>query len=184
MSDFSLASLNERHPIIKEIKKHLVKSTGQDITSINTSEKLKKVAGETTKNITFHLAGGQTVGFLFRKNGDIVKVKINKKEQPIAGYLIFDEKSIFQTAITELGEKINNKQRAFELAKARSDRKKAGEIEATVSHKDGKDAIKTTLSKAKQIEQLHQDIEQIDEQIAQKQSQLDLLNKEFEQLSK
>lgn len=182
MKEFSLAELNERHQIIKEIKKHLSQSTEQDVIEINTREKLKKIAGETTKNVIFHLAGGQIVEFLFRKNGDIIKVRINKRDQPTAGHLIFDEKSIFQQAIFELGEKITKNQRAFELRKARVDKKNADDVGSTATHKDGKDA--TTQNKAKQIADLSERVETLDRLIEQKQGQIEILKREYEQLAK
>lgn len=183
MSDFSLVKLNERHEIIKEIKKHLKKSTKQDVISINIDERLKKVAGEATKNTCFDLAGGQKVEFLFRKNGDIIKVKINGREHPTAGHLMYDDKSIFKIAVEEIGEKIQRNQRKYERDLARRDKKNAGEVGAIATHKDGTDASKTTLSKAKQIEQMDARTIELDEQITQKEGQLQLLKQEYEQLS-
>lgn len=180
--NFVLAELNENTPVIKDIKKYLKQFTGQVVTSVNTSERLKKVAGEPTKNIYFYLAGGQIVEFLFRKNGDIVKVKINKKEHPTAGHLIYDEKSIFKTAIEEISQKIKKTQRAFEERKARADKKTASEVGSTATHKDGKDAgnvkQKVTIASLTELQA------ELDEKITQKESQLSLLKQEYDQLIK
>ena len=183
MQDFVLANLNERTDVIKDIKKYLVSYTRQDVIAINTSERLKKVAGEVTKNVLFYLSGGQQLQFLFRKNGDIVKVKINSREYPTAGHLMYEEKEIFRTALKEIAQTISKTQRNFELRKAKSD-KKAGQV-GGMPHKDGTDAgksPKTVISKPKRIEILEEMNTALDDEIAQKQSTLEHLTQQYAQM--
>lgn len=179
MSDFVLANLNERTDVIKDIKKYLANYTRQDVIAINTRERLKKVAGEVTKNVLFYLAGGQVVQFLFRKNGDIVKIKINRREYPTAGHLIYAEKDIFRMALKEIAQTISTTQRHFELKKAKSDKK------ISQPHQYGKDANKspaTPISKSKRIELLEQMSVDLDDQIQKKQADLELLTQQYTQM--
>lgn len=110
---FSLANLSETTPLIATLKKALAKATGQAV-AYSTIQKVKRVSGESTKDVDFGLENGQKVTFVIRQSGDVVRVKVNDKDLPMAGDLDTSYKPSFNAAMDEIGTKIRSGQTAFE----------------------------------------------------------------------
>ena len=113
MADFSLANLSETTLLITTLKKALAKATGQAV-AYTTIQKVKRVSGESTKDVDFGLENGQKVTFVIRQSGDVVRVKANDKDFPMAGDLDTSYKPSFNSAMDEIGTKIRSGQTAFE----------------------------------------------------------------------
>lgn len=113
MADFSLANLSETTPLITTLKKALAKATGQAV-AYTTIQKVKRVSGESTKDVDFGLENGQKVTFVIRQSGDVVRVKANDRDFPMAGDLDTSYKPSFNSAMDEIGTKIRSGQTAFE----------------------------------------------------------------------
>lgn len=86
MAQFDIASVNANSPLIEKFKKEFERVVGQAIVAYE-AQKMKRVAGEATKDLEFYLENGQMVTLVIRSNGDVVRVKLNKKDLPISADL-------------------------------------------------------------------------------------------------
>lgn len=118
MPAFNLNTLSETTPLIKAIKLGLAKATGQAI-SYTVIQKVKRLSGESTKDVDFTFENGQKVTVVIRQSGDVVRVRVNDKEFPMSGDLDPDYKPTFNDAIKEIAQKVKTGQSAFEKRRAR-----------------------------------------------------------------
>lgn len=95
MANFDLANISESSPLVQQFKQRIGKATGQMVTSF-IAQKMKKVAGEATKDLDFILENGQTITLVVRTDGDVVRVKLNGKDLPLKNELFHFSADAFQ----------------------------------------------------------------------------------------
>lgn len=110
---FSLASMNESSKNVKKFKDALEKASGQKAAFV-TIDKMKKTAGEVSKDLHFGLENGQKVTFVIRKDGDAFRVRLNDKDLPLTGDLDPDYKPTFNAAIKEIAGAVRGNQSKFD----------------------------------------------------------------------
>lgn len=118
MPAFNLNNLSETTPLIKALKQGLAKAIGQAIT-YTVVQRVKRTAGESTKDVDFTLENGQKITVVIRQSGDVVRVKLNNKDFPMAGDLDPAYKPTFNEALREIATKVKTGQTAFEKRRAR-----------------------------------------------------------------
>lgn len=118
MPAFNLNSLSETTPLIKTLKTGLQKAIGEAITS-TVFQKVKRVAGESTRDVDLKLENGQKITVIIRQSGDVVRVKVNDKDFPMSGDLDPDYKPTFNESLKEIAQKIKTGQSAFETRRKR-----------------------------------------------------------------
>lgn len=196
MAQFDLVNITDSTAIVAQVKQHLAKATGQQIIAF-IANKLKKQAGESTKELDFVLENGQTVTLVVRTDGDVVRVKLNKKDLPLKNELFALNFETFKTitpvmtshllgtgvranhqvgmvkAIEEIAARVRANQAAFDKRRAKEDSGIEKAIKARAGSGSGSVASQT---KAKRT-----NISGLDEQIARKTALRDDLKQKVEQ---
>jgi len=95
MANFDLVNISENSPLVKQFMQRIGKATGQLVTSF-IPQKMKKVAGEATKDLDFIVENGQTITLVVRTDGDVVRVKLNGKDLPMKNELFHFSADAFQ----------------------------------------------------------------------------------------
>lgn len=144
MASFDLVNVSDASPLVKKFSQAIAKATGQIVVAF-IAQKMKKIAGESTKDLDFNLENGQSVTLVVRTDGDVVRVKINGKATPLKNELFHfsadsftaitpaaggnyslaaneaDRKSpaaVFAKAVAEIGAHVLNGQAAFDKQRA------------------------------------------------------------------
>lgn len=196
MAQFDLVNITDSTAIVAQVKQHLAKATGQQIIAF-IANKLKKQAGESTKELDFVLENGQTVTLVVRTDGDVVRVKLNKKDLPLKNELFALNFETFKAitpvmtshllgtgvranhqvgmvkAIEEIAARVRANQAAFDKRRAKEDSGIEKAIKARAGSGSGSVASQT---KAKRT-----NISGLDEQIARKTALRDDLKQKVEQ---
>lgn len=111
---FVLAELDENHELIKRIVKILEKGTRQKTVYVF-ADKMTKKAGVATKRVNITFEEGQELGLVFRTDGDVIQLFINKKNTPIRNAIDYDNEKGFNDAIEDLALKIKAGQEKFNV---------------------------------------------------------------------
>jgi hypothetical protein len=194
MAAFDLVNVNDGSPLVKQFKIALAKASGQQVISF-IPHKMKKVSGESTKDLVFALENGQTVTLVVRTDGDVIRVKINGKDTPIKSDLFHfaadgftainpgkmpnygvaantaDKNSVagvFSKAVNEIAERVRAGQPAFDKRKEQE--------KVTITRTA---AAKNTSTPAK-TKELKESISQLDTSLVAKTAQRDALKQRIE----
>lgn len=143
MAGFDLVNVSESSPLVKKFSDAIAKATGQMVISF-IAQKMKKVAGEATKDLDFNLENGQVVTLVVRTDGDVVRTKLNGRDLPLKSELFHfsadsfalitpangkltlaaneaDRKSpaaVFAKAVAEIAERVRKSQAGFDKRRA------------------------------------------------------------------
>lgn len=111
---FVLGELTETHPFILEVKNVLETATKQKIV-ITIVDKLSKRVGVPVKPITFNFEEGQSIGLVFRVDGDVIQHYLNKKNIPLFRAMDYDKPADFNAGLEDLALKLKSNQEKFNL---------------------------------------------------------------------
>ncbi len=194
MPAFDLVNVNDSSPLVEQFKKTFAKASGQQVVAF-IPKKMKKVSGESTKDLDFSLENGQTVTLVVRTDGDVIRIKINGRDTPIKsdlfhfaadsftaispgkmpGYGVASNTadknstaSIFNKAVSEIAERVRAGQAAFD--------KRMAQTKIVIPRKD---PSKNTSVPA-QTKQLQQSLDEIDTALVAKTAQRDELKQRLE----
>lgn len=192
MANFELNKVNEDHSLAQQFKTAFQKATGQQVVAIITG-KIKKIAGEATKDLDFQLENGQAVTLVVRTDGDIVRVKLNGKDLPLKNELWhfspdsyqftastptmglpmnnqdrFSHASVFAKAVNEIAERVRANQAAF-------DKRMAGQ-KVNIPKPAGQRSGGSVTAQSKEVKLR---ISSIDERITQKKALRDDLQQQL-----
>ncbi len=109
---FNLQTLTEKSPVVVQFKKSLESKTGQGV-PYTTIEKIKRTSGVSIRPVVFGLENGQTVGFLFKADGDVFRTQLNGKDLPLAADFDHTYPELFEEGMTQVGNAVKKNQRAF-----------------------------------------------------------------------
>ena len=184
MASFDLVNVSESSPLVKKFSDAIAKATGQIVISF-IAQKMKKVAGESTKDLDFNLENGQVVTLVVRTDGDVVRTKLNGRDLPLKSELFHfsadsfalltpataklslaaneaDRKSpaaVFAKAVAEIAERVRKNQASF-------DKRRAQEKIKPVKHTTGGGSSSTSVTGTTKAVRLN--LENLDKEIVEK----------------
>lgn len=196
MPAFDLVNVDDSSPLVVQFKKAFAKASGQQVVAF-IPQKMKKVSGESTKDLDFPLENGQTVTLVVRTDGDVIRVKINGKDTPIKSELFHfaadsftainpgkmpgfgvaantadknSVASVFSKAVSEIAQRVRAGQAAFDKRRAQ---------EKVTIPRTGTSTAKNASIPA-QTKELKTNISQLDVSIVAKTAQRDELKQRIQ----
>ena len=169
-----LSDITEKTSLVKDFVNRLAKTTKQAIVSI-TIENTKRISGASARPISVTLENDQNVKVYIRVVGDafdIFRIDINGKMQKLAGDYSNAYKPSFNASVDIIAHAIKQGQAAFDKRQAKK----------KMALPKSQNLRNTPKNKVQQRNALHDEIQSLDEEIAEKmitktdlQAQLDRL---------
>ncbi|QHJ83143.1 MAG: hypothetical protein [Bacteriophage sp.] len=169
-TQLNLATLTAKDAYIVKIQKALETAVGQKIPIINI-EKPKRISGVSASPVEFVFLGGQKLVLFVRSGADVFKATLNGKTIVLGGDFSNDLKMTFDNGVNSVAKYVRNGQKKFEASLSKERVKNPTKPSSSTP-------ARSTLVKIKQVEA---DESIIDNQIAEKQKQVDELKDKIEQ---
>lgn len=168
MAKFVLAELSEKHELVKMMTETLQNATKQAVAFISVDKMVKKL-GVATKQINFNFEEGQSLSFVLRTDGDVIKHSLNNKNIPLLKVMDYDKLPEFKAGLEDLALKLKSNQEKFNIK-----RQSARVIIP-------RDKVPSPTVK-KRIATARETLKELGEQITQKQASLQQKRQELETL--
>ncbi|WP_410472103.1 hypothetical protein ACGTJS_11015 [Faucicola mancuniensis] len=166
-----LSEITEKTPLIKDFSNRLAKTTRQRIATV-VINKIKRVSGVSSLPVDMNLENNQKVTCYIRivdEKADMWRIDINGKQLPITGDLDNSYKPSFNKSVDDIAKAVVAGQKAFDKKMARQ---KTPSVTRT----------STKVSQTKQLEELAQQAQDLDNTITQKQAEKQTLSEQLQAL--
>lgn len=168
MKKFVLSELTETHEVAKSMQEILEKATLQKVALIYL-DKMTKKAGVLSKKITFAMEEGQSLGLVFRQDGDVIEVSLNNRKIPLLSPIDYDNEKLFIKGLQDLALKLKINQSKF-------DQKRQSAKVVIPKARNASLTVKKRIAQAREALQNNQDIiSQKRELLESKKRELDVL---------
>lgn len=168
MKKFALSELTENHEVAKKMQGILEKATLQKVALIYV-DKLVKKAGVLSKKITFSMEEGQSLGLVFRQDGDVIEVFLNNRKIPLLSPIDYDNEKLFIKGLEDLALKLKINQAKF-------DAKRQSAKVVIPRSRNAALTVKKRIEQAREALKTNQDIiARKEEFLASKKRELDML---------
>ncbi|MDO4440570.1 MAG: hypothetical protein Q4B81_00120 [Moraxella sp.] len=165
-----LSELTEKSTPIKEFVQRLAKSTKQRAISV-VAHKAKRISGVSARPFDIHLENGQVVVVYVRtvnEKADIFRIDLNGKQMPTTGDFGTEYMPAFYQSVDEVAAFVVRGQQAFDKKRAKVKVKRP--------------SAKPSQSMSARLEALATQSVELDAQITAKQSKVDELYAQIEQI--
>lgn len=165
-----LSQLTEKSEPIKQFIARLAKTTKQRVINVD-AHKVRRVAGASARQFDAHLENGQVVGVYLRMESDkadIFRIDLNGRALPISGDFATEYMPAFYQSVDEVASIVVRGQDAFNKKRAQVKVKRPN--------------AKTGQSMSAKLEALHTQSQELEAQIIAKQSKVDELTAQIEQI--
>lgn len=109
---FDFFELSHKDSSIKAAKRYFAKA-GATVTSVDVDAKVRRMAGQSYREVQFGFADSQTVSFGIKSTGDVYQVKVNGKLTPLKAQ---DDHA---KAVVEIVAAMNKGRAKFQVALAK-----------------------------------------------------------------
>ncbi len=169
-----LSDIDNKLPLIEKFVARLKKGIKQDIPIVEVEKTKRTHQGVSAKPVHLGLEKGQTVKLFIRvvdEHADLFAININGKNQPLVGDFSIDYMPAFNKSVDMVANVIRKGQAQFEKKQASTPKK------ATTSNRT------PPKNKVQQLQALREQVQNLDEVIAEKQQIKSKLETELAELT-